>query len=121
MNSAFSSNSGANVSIKRLVGRQPADAQQQRSEVLAVHVLHRKKHASSVCSGLDDVEDTADVRTCDLAGVAYFREEALSPHRIVGDRPRQKLQRDWSPELDVVGTVDLAHAAAAEQADDAIT
>ena len=44
----------------------------------------------------------------------------VEARRIAVDRLRQELQRDRLAELEVVGAVDLAHAALAEEADDAI-
>ena len=103
--------------LDRLVFRQPADAPQQRRQVFAVHVLHRQEVAPV---DLADVEDAADVRMRDAQRHAHFVEEPLEPIRIALDVPRQELQRDRLAELQVVGAVDLAHAAAAEQADHAI-
>ena len=56
----------------------------------------------------------------DLARDAHLGQEPLAPDGIVGERAGQELQRDRRPELEVVGAVDLAHAAAAEQPDDAV-
>ena len=106
--------------VERLVGRQAADAQQQRSEILAVDVLHREEVLAPISDGLADVEHAADVRVRDLARDADLGQEPLVPDGIVGERARQEFQRDRRTELDVVGPVDLAHASAAEQADDAV-
>jgi hypothetical protein len=40
--------------------------------------------------------------------------------RLRGERFRQELQRDRLAQLEVVGAVDLAHATAADQSDDAV-
>ena len=103
-----------------LVFRQPADAAQQRRQILAVHVLHREEVRRAVRRRSTDVEDAADVRMRDAQRQADFVEEPLEPIRVALDVARQELQRDGLAELQVVGAVDLAHAAAAEQADHAI-
>ena len=46
--------------------------------------------------------------------------ELCQPRRVLVDVRRQKLERDRLPELQVVGAVDLAHAAAAEASNDAV-
>ena len=89
----------------------------ERREVLAVDVLHRQEQ---VAVGLADVVDAADVRVRDLPRRAHFVVELREPRRVVRERRRQELQRDRLAELQVVGPIDLAHAAAAEQADDAV-
>ena len=97
---------------------QAADAAQQRAEVLAVHELHRDVVQAL---GHADVVDAADV-----AGA--------SPGAPRGPRCRSAPARDSSeavvsgrnfsatawPERQIVGAVDLAHAAAAQQAGDAV-
>ena len=101
----------------RLVFRQPADAPQQRREVLAVDVLHRQEVAAARSRRgrrRGRRSDASRAATPDLV------EEPLEPIRIAFDVARQELQRDRLAELQVVGAVDLAHAAAAEQADHAI-
>ena len=103
--------------LDRLVGRKPPDAPQQRGQVLAVDVLHREEVPSL---DLADVVDAADVGVRDAAGVADLGVEAVDPGRLRGELRRQELQRDRLPELQVVGAVDLAHAAAADEADDAV-
>ena len=104
--------------LERLVLRKPADPLQQRGEILAVDVLHRQE---VLAVDLADVVDAADVGMRDLARDAHLGVEALE--RASGSdasRSRQELQRDRLAELQVVGAVDLAHAAAPEQADDAV-
>ena len=103
--------------LERLVLGQPADAAQQRRQVLAVHVLHREEQ---LAVDLADVVDAADVRVRHLPRGAHLVVELREPRRIVRERRRQELQRDRLAEPQVVGAIDLAHAAAPEQADDAI-
>ena len=56
----------------------------------------------------------------DLARRAHFVVKLREARGIAGDRVGQELQRDRLPEPEIVGAIDLAHAAFAEQADDAI-
>ena len=67
-----------------------------------------------------DVVDAADVRVRDLPRHADFGVELREPAGVAVDVGRQELQRDRLAELQVVGAVDLAHAAAAQAADDAV-
>ena len=103
--------------VDRLVHRQVADPLQQRREVLAVHVLHGQEVAAF---DLADVVDAADVRVRDLPREAHLRVEPREERLVARDALRKELQRDGLPELEVVGAVDLAHAALAEKAHDAV-
>ena len=103
--------------LERAVLREAADAAEQRREILAVHVLHRQER---VAVDLADVVDAADVRVRHLARHPHFGVELRQPRGIAIDVRRQELQRDRLTELQIVGAVDLAHAAAAEAADDAV-
>ena len=99
-----------------LVFREAADAAERRREVLAVHVFHRQVE---VTVDLADVVDAADVGVRDLARRPDLVVELREPDGIGADRVGQELQRDRLAEAEVVGAVDLAHAALAEEADDA--
>ena len=103
--------------LDRLVRRKPPDAPQERGQVLAVDVLHREEVPSL---DLADVVDAADVGVGDAAREAHLGVEALEPGRLGRELRRQELQGDGLAELEVVGAVDLAHAAAADEADDAV-
>ena len=103
--------------VERLVLREAPDAAQQRREVLAVHELHREE---VLPLGLADVPHAADRRVRDLARHAHLAVEALEALGVALERARQELEGDRLLELQVVGAVDLAHPAAAEQADDAV-
>ena len=102
--------------LQHLGPGQMIDALQQRREILAVDEFHREE---MVAVDLVDVVDAADVRVRDLPGDADLGMEAFAPDGIIGQRLGQKLQRDRLAELQIVGPVDLAHAAATEQTDDA--
>jgi hypothetical protein len=86
-------------------------------EVLAVHVLHGKEVAAG---HLADVVDAANVRVGDRTRGADFGEETLEQLPVRREAIRQEFQGDGLAELQVVGAVDLSHAAATEKADDPI-
>ena len=69
---------------------------------------------------LADVVDAADVAVRHLARDAHLGVELGEPLRVLGDGGRQELQRDVLPEAQILGAVDLADAAAADQAEDAV-
>ena len=69
--------------LERLVLWQPADAPQQRRQILAVHVLHREER---VAVGFADVVDAADVRVRDLAREANLVVELREARRIALER-----------------------------------
>ena len=100
-----------------LVDGETPDPLEQRREVLAVHVLHREEVAAF---DLADVVDAADVRVRDLPREPDLGVEAREEALVRGDRLGQELQGDGLSELQVVGAVDLAHAALAEEPDDAV-
>jgi hypothetical protein len=70
--------------------------------------------------GLRDVVDAADVGMRHAQREAHLGQEALEPIGIALDVTRQELQRDRLTQLEIVGAIDLAHAAAAEEADHAV-
>src|SRR4029079_1175394 len=103
--------------VDRLVRREDAEAAEQRREILAVDILHGQEAAAV---GVAQVVEAADVLVGDLAGDAQLVVE-LGEARGVGGGPLgQELERNRLVEGEVVGAVDLAHAAAAEQRDQAI-
>ena len=68
---------------------------------------------------LGDVVDATDVRVSELPGDAHLGEEPFASDRIVREGLGQKLQRRLA-ELHIVGSIDLAHSAAAKQPNDAV-
>ena len=97
--------------LDRLVRRKPPDAAQQRRQILAVDVLHREEVPPL---DLADVVDAADVRMRDPPRVAHLGEKRSMQAGSDASFSRQELQRDRLAELQVVGAVDLAHAAVAD-------
>ena len=104
--------------LEGLVGGQAADALEQRREVFAVHVLHGDElHAVDFA----DIVDAADVGMRVPAARCGLRCGSARARRA-GCRGRrgQELQSDRLIEREIVGAVDFAHAAEAQQADDTI-
>ena len=103
--------------LERAVLRKAADAPEQRREILAVDVLHRQER---VALDFVDVVDAADVRMRHLPRHPHFGVELREPRGIAIDRLGQEFQRDRLAELQVVGAIDLTHAALCRAADDAV-
>ena len=91
--------------------------EQQRRQILAIHILHGdERHAL----GLADVVDAADIGMRDLAGDADFAVKALQQVLVLRGFLGQELQRHGLAQREVGGAIDFAHAAAAQQSDDAV-
>ena len=67
-----------------------------------------------------EIEGAADVRVGDLPGELDLPLEALEHPRLVGDGGTDGLQGHRFSQVQVLGLVHLAHAAAPQQADDAV-
>jgi hypothetical protein len=102
--------------LQPLVGGQPPDASEQRRQVFPVHVLHGQER---VLAHLDDVVDAAHVGVRHPAADAHLAVELLQPLRR--QRAVEEFQRDRLAELDVVGAVDLAHPALAQERHDPVS
>ena len=100
-----------------LVLRKAADAPQQGRQVFAVDVLHGEE---SLAIDFAHVVDAANVGMRDAAGDADFVAKALEQTFVARGFVGQKLERDRLAERQIVGAVDFAHAAFAEQRDDAV-
>ncbi len=103
--------------LDRLVLRQPADPPQQRGQIFTVHILHRQKPAAVVVA---EIIETADVLVRHLAGNSQLGVKLREAIRIGADAGGQKFERDRLIERQVVGSVDFAHAAPAEQRDETV-
>jgi len=112
--------SGAQLArdLDGLVLREASDAAQERSEVLAIDILHADEgHPVR----LADVEDAADVGMRDLARDAHLAMETRECDAIQHELFRQEFQGDVLVEFQVFGAIDLAHPAASDERDDAIS
>ncbi len=67
----------------------------------------------------EDIEDPADVRVRHLPRQERFTLEAGDGPLVLGDFGPDRLQRQVLVQLEIFGLVDLAHAAARHEADDA--
>jgi len=103
--------------LHRAVAGQAADAGEQRGQVLAVHQLHRDE---GVALALADVVDAHHPRMGDLPRGADLAREALQAGRVLLEGLGQELQGDRLADAQVVGAVDLAHGARAQQTHDAV-
>src|ERR1019366_1634408 len=83
----------------------------------AIDVLHRDVGRAF---DLAEVVHSANVGMRDLAGGAHLAVEAFEQAGMVRRRRGQELQRDGLVELEIDGSVDLAHAAAAEESEYAV-
>ena len=104
--------------LDRLVLRDAADAAEQRREILAVDVLHREEAAAV---GVAEVVEPAR-RSCARPGARCAARcgTARAALSSAADAFGQELQRDRLIEREIVGAVHFAHAAAAEQRDQAV-
>ena len=102
--------------LDRFVRGQAADAAQQRRQVFAVYVLHRKKN---LIVGLADVVDATHVGMRDAPRDAHLIAKAFEGP-LVGCGLGQELERDLLAQAQIVGAIDFAHAAATEKRDHAI-
>jgi hypothetical protein len=102
--------------IERLIERERF-AHETIFQCLAFDELHHDEVAAGV---LVDVVDRADVRVFQCRRRARLASQPLERLRVVADLLREELQRDATAELDVLGLVDDAHAAAAELLQDPV-
>jgi len=103
--------------VDRLVLGESADAAQQSRQILSIDILHANK-GNTV--GFSDVENAADVGVGDLASNANFAVKAGERGSVLHQLLRQELQGHVLIELEVLGAIDLTHAAAPDQRNDTI-
>ena len=104
--------------LDTFVRRQPADASQQRRQILAVDIFHRQELLSL---DLADVVDTANVGVAHPSRQAHLVPQLGEGRRIVGQGLGKKLEGHRLAELQIVGANHLPHATAAEDGDHAVT
>jgi hypothetical protein len=95
--------------LQSLVRRQAPDAPQQGRKVLPVDVFHGEE---VLAVHLTDVVDPTDIRVRNLAGVPYFGVKSGERRGIILERGGKKLEGYNIPKFEILGAVDLAHAAA---------
>ena len=104
--------------LESLCAGRLSDAAKQRRQRFAVHVLHRQVVPSVRVA---DVIDAADIWVCDATREPNLISQALQTVVPAGNRLRHQLQRDGLAQPQVVRPIHLAHCAAPEQADDAVS
>jgi hypothetical protein len=97
--------------------RQRAESAQHAAQVGALDKAHVHEQ---LFIDLTEVVDRHDVRFLQTAGRSGFPLHPLAEHRILRERGRHQLQRDLALAGRVLGLIHLAHAAAAEQANQTI-
>ena len=103
--------------FQRLVGGQAADAAQQRAEVFAVDVLHRKVR---LAFDFAEVVNAADIGMRDLAGDAHLVvETAASTAASFRSAAGRNLSAHMA-EPEILGAIYFAHTAPAQQRDDPV-
>jgi hypothetical protein len=103
--------------FQSLVGGQATDAAQQGGKILTVDVLHGEKMLAVY---LTDVVNAAHIGMRDLAGIANFSMKAGKSRGIVLQGSGKQLESDNVAEFEILGAVNLAHAAAPQQSHDSI-
>src|SRR5262249_50950908 len=96
---------------------EPPDAREPLEQALAGQKLHREKDRLPMAP---DVEHAADRAMRDPPRELDLALEALEGAGPRGDLRPDRLQREPDAQLLVLDLVDLAHAAAAQHADDAV-
>jgi hypothetical protein len=103
--------------VHRAILGKAADAAEKRGQVLAVDVLHGEEPPAL---RLAEVVEAAHVLVRHLASDAQLVVKLRQVFGVGGDAFREELQRDRLLERQVVGAVDLAHAAPAQQGNQSI-
>src|SRR5215218_929785 len=102
---------------QRFFGGHRAGAPEPLRQGLPFEQLHGEEDDAAMEG---HVEDPADVRVGDLARELDLAPEAFDRQVIAGDVPSNGLERDSLAQLLVLDLVDLAHAAAGQEAYDAV-
>ena len=101
----------------RPVEVEPGLVGEDRAQIPALDVAHRdEQHALDLAR----VVDRDDVRVLDRGGLGRFAGEPLAKRVVLGELGGQDLQRHIPVEAQVAGQVDHAHAAATDDAFDAV-
>lgn len=102
---------------QRLLRGHRAGAPEPLRQGLALQQLHGEEDEAAMEG---DVEDAADVRVGDLARELDLAPEPLDRELVAGDVPAHGLERHPLAQLLVLDLVDLAHAAAGQEAEDPV-
>jgi hypothetical protein len=96
---------------------QPPGSAEQRRQVLSVDELHRQEDFPI---GFADIVDAIDVGVGHPSSQADLAVKSRQPFFIGGTTPSEKLERHRLLQPQVVGPIDLPHAAPAQQAEDSV-
>ena len=103
--------------IDQAIDRQADAGRDDAMERLAIDELHGEKRLAVVFADLVNRADVGMIHRGSRAGLAQQERAAASSSASAA---AQDLDRDVAPELLVVGAIDLAHPAAAEQRGDPV-
>ena len=101
-------------SIARVGVQRRLAAGRARFSDRALEVLHRDVVGAVPLAAV--VDATTTLRVLQAGGAGRLAAEALDELVVLGEAAVQQLQRDLAPELQVLGAVDVGHAARAEPA-----
>ncbi len=104
--------------VHRAAGVETAGGADERPQVRAVDVAHGDVERALV---LARVVDRDHVGVIDRGGEAGLGHEALAEADVLGEVRGDQLERDGAIEIELDSAIDHAHAAAAGDADDAMT
>ena len=100
-----------------IAGESP-DAPDQRSEILAVDILHGEERNTV---SIPDIKYAAHIGMRDLPRDAHFRMEPRQRTGVLGQAGRKKLDRHNLAESEIFRAIDFAHSAASRERHYAIT
>ena len=103
--------------VQRFVRWKPADAPQQGSEIFTIDILHGEE---GLAVDIAHVVHAANVGMGDPPRHPHLVAKAFEQGFVAGGFVGQKLHGDALSERQVVGAVNLTHAAFAEQRDDTV-
>jgi hypothetical protein len=104
--------------VSGLVFWEPSDATKRRREIFAADVLHREIEETG---DFTDVVDATDIRVRDLARDSNLVVKLSEASGIPLQISWKELQRDGLAEPEIICSVNLTHAPAAEETNDSVS
>src|SRR5688572_28498630 len=102
--------------------RQMADAPQQSRKIFAIDVLHRQEvHRTAVDERFSNVVYAADVGMGNATCRSYFVMKPGEHGAVTGKSRWEEFQRYKLMQRQILGLINLAHAAAAQKTDDPVS
>ena len=100
---------------------QMANPSQQSREIFAIDILHRQEmYWIAINKRLSNVIYAADIGMRDITRRSNLTMKAGEYGAVIGKSRREKFERDQLMKRQILGLVDLAHAAAAEKTDNPV-